>query len=89
MEEITFWGIDWNHTSEEWIRPPLKEKARCIRTTGGAVIEQTKRCICVGMLGGKYETLHDQTRRVYDIDGCAPTQHTVGGGQLGNENNRK
>ena len=49
---------------------------------GGAVIEQTKRCICVGMLGGKYETLHDQTRRVYDIDGCAPTQHTVGGGNL-------
>ena len=55
---------------------------------GGAVIEQTKRCICVGMLGGKYETLHDQTRRVYDIDGCAPTQHTVGVGQLGNEDNR-
>ena len=49
---------------------------------GGAVIEQTKRCICVGMLGGKYETLHDQTRRVYDIDGCAPTQHTVGEGNL-------
>lgn len=46
------------------------------------MIEQTKRCICVGMLGGKYETLHDQTRRVYDIDGCAPTQHTVGGGNL-------
>lgn len=52
-------------------------------------MEKVKRCICVGMLGGKYETLHDQTRRVYDIDGCAPTQHTVGGGQLGNENNRK
>ena len=43
-------------------------------------MEKVKRCICVGMLGGKYETLHDQTRRVYDIDGCAPTQHTVGGG---------
>ena len=78
MEEITFYGIDYNQTGEEWIRTPLKEKARCIRTTGrGAVIEQTKRCICVGMLGGK-----DQTRRVYDIDGCAPTQHTVGGGNL-------
>ena len=49
---------------------------------GGAVIEQVKRCICVGMLGGKYETLHDQTRRVYATDGCAPTQHTVGGGNL-------
>ena len=77
------WDIDYNQTGEEWIRMPLKEKARCLRTTGGgAVIEQTKRCICVGMLGGKYETLHDQTRRVYDIDGCAPTQHTVGGGNL-------
>lgn len=42
-------------------------------------MEKVKRCICVGMLGGKYETLHDQTRRVYDTDGCAPTQHTVGG----------
>ena len=45
-------------------------------------MEKVERCICVGMLGGKYETLHDQTRRVYDIDGCAPTQHTVGGGNL-------
>lgn len=80
---VAFYGIDYNQTGEEWIRTPLKEKARCIRTTGGgAVIEQTKRCICIGMLGGKYETLHDQTRRVYDIDGCAPTQHTVGGGNL-------
>lgn len=78
------WGIDCNQTGEEWIRMPLKEKARCLRTTvSGAVIEQTKRCIYVGMLGGKYETSHDQTRRVYDIDGCAPTQHTVwGGGNL-------
>lgn len=28
------------------------------------------------------QALHDQTRRVYDIEGCAPTQHTVGGGNL-------
>ena len=34
MEEITFWGIDCK-TSEEWIGKPSKEKARCIRTTGG------------------------------------------------------
>ena len=45
-------------------------------------MEEVKRCICVGMLGGKYKTLHDQTRRVYDTDGCAPTQQTVGGGNL-------
>lgn len=35
MEEITFYGIDYKQTSEEWIGKPLKEKARCIRTTGG------------------------------------------------------
>ena len=49
---------------------------------GGAVIEQTKHCVCVGMLGGKYEKMHDMSRRVYDPSGCAPTQHTVGGGNL-------
>ena len=35
MEEITFWGIHYNNTSEEWILTPIKEKARCILTTGG------------------------------------------------------
>lgn len=81
MEEKVMWGIDYNQTGEEWIRLPLKEQARCIRTTGGgAVIEQTKHCVCVGMLGGKYEMLHDSIRRVYDPSGCAPTQTTMGGG---------
>ena len=46
------------------------------------MIEQTKHCVCVGMLGGKYEKMHDMSRRVYDPSGCAPTQHTVGGGNL-------
>lgn len=46
------------------------------------MIEQTKRCVCVGMLGGKYEKMHDMSRRVYDPSGCAPTQYTVGGGNL-------
>lgn len=44
------------------------------------MIEQTKRCICVGMLGGKYKMLHDSIRRVYDPSGCSPTQTTMGGG---------
>ncbi len=46
------------------------------------MIEQTKHCVCVGMLGGKYEKMHDMSRRVCDPGGCAPTQHTVGGGNL-------
>lgn len=41
------------------------------------------KCECVGMLGGeKYEKMHDIARRVYDINGIAPTQHTCGGGNL-------
>lgn len=40
------------------------------------------KCNCVGMLGGKYEKLHDIARRVYDTNGIAPTQHTCGGGNL-------
>ena len=40
------------------------------------------KCNCVGMLGGKYEKLHDIAHRVYDTNGIAPTQHTCGGGNL-------
>ena len=41
------------------------------------------KCECIGMLGGeKYEKMHDIARRVYDITGIAPTQHTCGGGNL-------
>lgn len=41
------------------------------------------KCECVGMLGGeKYEKMHDIARRVYDVNGIAPTQHTCGGGNL-------
>ena len=40
------------------------------------------KCNCVGMLGGKYEKMHDIARRVYDTNGIAPTQHTCGGGNL-------
>ena len=33
------------------------------------------------LVGGPYEKLHEQSKRVYDPAGVAPTQHTCGGGQ--------
>lgn len=35
MEEITFWGIHYNNTSEEWITTPTKEKAKSLIAAGG------------------------------------------------------
>lgn len=41
------------------------------------------KCEQVGMLcGGKWDKLHDQSRRVYGVNGLAPTMHTCGGGNL-------
>lgn len=46
----------------------------------GESMEEIK-CEQVGMLsGGKWDRLHDQSRRVYSADGLAPTVHTMGGG---------
>lgn len=46
-------------------------------------MEQEITCNQVGMLsGGKWDKLHDQSRRVYDVNGLAPTMHTCGGGNL-------
>lgn len=40
------------------------------------------RCEEIGKLtGGKWERLHDISRRVYGINGLSPTIHTAGGGQ--------
>lgn len=40
------------------------------------------RCEQIGKLtGGKWERLHDISRRVYGINGLSPTIHTAGGGQ--------
>lgn len=51
-------------------------------TGGGYVPMVTDKCIQVGMLsGGKWDKLHDISRRVYSGDGVAPTIHTSGGGQ--------
>lgn len=47
-------------------------------------MEQEIKCNHVGMLSGdKWDKLHDQSRRVYGIDGVAPTIHTCGGGNSG------
>ena len=44
-------------------------------------MEEVK-CNQVGMLsGGKWDKLHDQSRRVYSVDGLSPTIHTAGGEQ--------
>ena len=41
------------------------------------------KCEHVGMLsGGKWDKLHDQSRRVYGVNGLALTMHTCGGGNL-------
>lgn len=45
-------------------------------------MKQELKCNQVGMLfGGKWDKLHDISRRVYSADGLAPTVHTMGGGQ--------
>lgn len=41
------------------------------------------KCEQIGMLiGGKWDKLHEQSRRVYGVNGLAPTMHTCGGGNL-------
>lgn len=41
------------------------------------------KCVQVGTLsGGKWDKMHDISRRVYSGDGVAPTIHTCGGGNL-------
>lgn len=43
----------------------------------------SKDCKLVGMLtGGKWEKMHDISRRVYDEEGVSPTVPTAGGGTL-------
>ena len=40
-----------------------------------------EKIIVAGTLnGGVYAKMHEQSRRVYDTDGLAPTQNTCGGG---------
>lgn len=49
----------------------------------------SKTCKQIGTLsGGRWDKLHDISRRVYDVDGLAPTVHTAGGGLPRNQNRR-
>lgn len=76
--EIDAYGITYNQTGEDFLRKPIKQKAMCIRA-GAGVIEINK-CKENGRLGGKFEKMHEQSRRVYSIDYASPTLHTCGGG---------
>ena len=43
--------------------------------------QETPKCVQVGMLsGGKWDKMHDQSRRYYSVDGTAPTIPTSCGG---------
>lgn len=46
-------------------------------------VKENIQCECVGMLqGGKWDKMHESSRRVYSENGLAPTQHCCGGGNL-------
>ena len=52
-----------------------------ISRTQGARDYKDPKCVEVGsLIGGKWDKMHDVSRRVYSGDGCAPTIHTCGGG---------
>ena len=69
--------------------------AKCIQTKAGqrtddnyiaepclGTMDEIK-CEQIGMLsGGKWDKMHDQSRRVYGVDELAPAMHTCGGGNL-------
>lgn len=60
--------------------------SKCITTKEGQRVKdnfiEEPKCEMVGMLsGGKWDKLHDISRRVYSGEGVAPTIHTSGGGQ--------
>lgn len=66
-----------NRIAVDGIMPTLRA-----RDYKGQKLVEEPRCCCVGMLGGKYENMHDISRRVYSTDGLAPTMHTCGKGFL-------
>lgn len=60
--------------------------SKCVTTRAGGgmddnFIKEQPKCIQVGMLsGGKWDKMHDQSRRYYSVDGTAPTIPTSCGG---------
>lgn len=70
--------------SEKFACPPLCGISRCIRAEkdgAGVLIPMDKiECNYVGMLSGKYENMHDISRRVWDIGAISPTLTAICGG---------
>lgn len=63
------------------IAPTIDTGVGCWHTLIGESMEEIK-CEQVSILsGGKWDKLHDISRRVYSADGLTPTVHTMGGGQ--------
>lgn len=61
--------------------------SKCVTTKEGSRVKdnfiEEATCIQVGTLsGGKWDKMHDISRRVYGGDGCSPTIHTCGSGNL-------
>lgn len=77
---IDAYGITYNQTGEDFLRKPIKQKAMCIRAGGGAGVIEINKCKENGRLGGKFEKMHEQSRRVYSTDWASPTIHTCNGG---------
>lgn len=73
-------------TAHDAKEPPyveLSELVDEVLPTRDGRMNEDKQTIVVGMLSDeKYIKMHEQSRRVYDPEGIAPTIHTCGGGNL-------
>lgn len=82
-------GIATNE-SEDWQKPPLEECSRTLLANksncgGGVIVAMSNDIKCEvvhTMSGGKWDKMHDISRRVYSTDHLSPTIHTCGGGNL-------
>lgn len=65
----------------QWRREGKPREYNEYAPTLGARDWKEPRCVQVGNIsGGKWDKMHDVSRRVYSGDGLAPTVHTCGGG---------
>jgi DNA (cytosine-5)-methyltransferase 1 len=77
------------YISDKGIEYIVKRDGKTVRAGGRGSVDRHScdlvaepKCKVVGMLsGGKWDKLHDISRRVHSGDGVAPTIHTSGGGQ--------
>lgn len=80
-KENEAYGVYLNE-SKRFIRKPLPELSRCLKALkdDAGVVMHTDKLIQAGYLsGGVYDKMHEQSRRVYDTEGIAPTIHVCGG----------